>query len=229
MGIWNHECNLRELGLSVDMWITINSEVLLFSFLPVLIFASGLSTNMHIFFKVISQCIILAGPGVGIGALLTAIVTRFIFSHHWDWNVSMLFGSILSATDPVAVVALLKELGASPRLGTVIEGESLLNDGVGFVFFNLFLSYAKGTNSICYGHDSTCTNVKEASGIISYFLQVSLGGPTVGLAFAIVTIAFINITNDVITEITLTLALAYLSFFVADFTSGKPTSYIYLL
>ena len=46
-----------------------------------------------------------------------------------------MMGSILSATDPVAVVALLKELGASISLNTLIEGESLLNDGVAMVFY----------------------------------------------------------------------------------------------
>ena len=49
----------------------------------------------------------------------------------------MLFGAVVSATDPVAVVALLKELGASKKLGTLIEGESLLNDGTAIVAFVL--------------------------------------------------------------------------------------------
>ena len=49
-----------------------------------------------------------------------------------------MFGALISATDPVAVVALLKEVGASHRLGTVIEGESLLNDGSAFVLFLIF-------------------------------------------------------------------------------------------
>lgn len=49
-----------------------------------------------------------------------------------------MFGALISATDPVAVVALLKEVGASKRLGTIIEGESLLNDGSAFVLFRIF-------------------------------------------------------------------------------------------
>lgn len=55
-----------------------------------------------------------------------------------------MFGSIISATDPVAVVALLKQLGASKRLSTMIEGESLLNDGTAMVAFTVFLDIAKG-------------------------------------------------------------------------------------
>lgn len=54
----------------------------------------------------------------------------------------MLLGGLLSATDPVAVVALLKELGASKKLNTIIEGESLMNDGY-FFMFELYLQYCE--------------------------------------------------------------------------------------
>jgi len=55
-----------------------------------------------------------------------------------------MFGSIISATDPVAVVVLLKELGASRRLATMIEGESLLNDGTAMVVFLVLIDIVKG-------------------------------------------------------------------------------------
>ncbi|KAL7000706.1 Son of sevenless 1, partial [Sarracenia purpurea var. burkii] len=51
------------------------------------------------------------------------------FPYDWSWKTSLLLGGLLSATDPVAVVALLKDLGASKKLSTIIEGESLMNDG----------------------------------------------------------------------------------------------------
>lgn len=54
---------------------------------------------------------------------------QFVFPFNWNWKMSLLLGGLLSATDPVAVVALLKELGASKKLNTIIEGESLMNDG----------------------------------------------------------------------------------------------------
>lgn len=52
-----------------------------------------------------------------------------IFPYEWSWSTVFLLGGLLSATDPVAVVALLKDLGASQKLSTIIEGESLMNDG----------------------------------------------------------------------------------------------------
>lgn len=64
---------------------------------------------------------------------------QFTFPYDWSWKTSLLLGGLLSATDPVAVVALLKELGASKKLSTIIEGESLMNDGYSsFKRFNKF-------------------------------------------------------------------------------------------
>jgi NhaP-type Na+/H+ or K+/H+ antiporter len=57
------------------------------------------------------------------------IMEQKVFPYDWSWSTGLLLGGLLSATDPVAVVALLKELGASKKLSTLIEGESLMNDG----------------------------------------------------------------------------------------------------
>lgn len=56
----------------------------------------------------------------------------------WTWPLALMFGALISATDPVAVVALLHELGTSKRFSTLVDGESLLNDGTGIVCFMLF-------------------------------------------------------------------------------------------
>ena len=96
------------------------------------------SVDIHIFGRAGMQMILLAGPGVLISTFLTACVAKFFFDYHWPWATALTFGAMLSATDPVAVVALLKELGASKRLSLLIEGESLFNDGTAFVVFLLF-------------------------------------------------------------------------------------------
>lgn len=56
-------------------------------------------------------------------------VLQLTFPYSWIWKTSLLLGANLSATDPVAVVALLKELGVNVKLSTIIEGESIINDG----------------------------------------------------------------------------------------------------
>eukprot|EP01061_Rhynchopus_euleeides_P033928 TRINITY_DN574_c0_g1_i1.p1 TRINITY_DN574_c0_g1~~TRINITY_DN574_c0_g1_i1.p1 ORF type:complete len:1827 (+),score=747.77 TRINITY_DN574_c0_g1_i1:557-5482(+) len=119
---------------------------------------------------------------------------------------------MVSATDPVAVVSLLMELNAAKPLSTVIEAESLMNDGSAFVVFLIMLDFATG-------NPLTASEVVEAS------FRMALGGPALGLAFGI---GFDNLlfrfcVNDPIVEIALTIASAYLSFWTAESTSFKTS------
>lgn len=66
-------------------------------------------------------------------------ILQFTFPYNWSWKTSLLLGGLLSATDPVAIVALLKDLGASKKLSTIIEGESLMNDG--YLYFMIYLLF----------------------------------------------------------------------------------------
>ena len=81
----------------------------------------------------------MAGPMLIFSTFVTAavmfFVLRFETENEFSFLACSLFGVIISATDPVAVVALLKELGVSKQLSTLIEGESLLNDGTALVLF----------------------------------------------------------------------------------------------
>lgn len=73
-----------------------------------------------------------------LGAFLTALVARYVLPCGWSFYLSLTVGSILGETDPVAVVSLLKNVGAQPRLRMLIAGESMLNDGVAIVLFIIF-------------------------------------------------------------------------------------------
>jgi NhaP-type Na+/H+ or K+/H+ antiporter len=118
--------SLGVIGDSTTILSGINPHMLLFIFIPVLIFESGFNCDWYIFKRAIVNILILACPGVLIGAVLLGFCIRVILGYGEEpeitWPAAMMMGSILSATDPVAVVALLKELGASVRLGTLIEG-----------------------------------------------------------------------------------------------------------
>ena len=109
----------------------------LLTFLPALIFDSAFNCDWYIFKKQMASILILAGPMLILCSFLTAIVMKYIILGHadFDWTSSLLFGFLISATDPVAVIAILKELGTSKRLSILIEGESLLNDGTAMVGF----------------------------------------------------------------------------------------------
>ena len=85
----------------------------------------------------------------------------FLLPYAWNWNLAMAFGSILAATDPVAVVALLKSVGASKKLTMQITGESLMNDGTAIVLFTLFMDFYNG-------------RARDAGGIAAFFSQMSM-------------------------------------------------------
>lgn len=89
----------------------IDPHLLLAIFLPTLIFESAFVMDVHTFKKTLAQASILAGPGLILSTVLLSLMSVYIFSYNWPWVIALLFGTILSATDPVSIVALLKELG----------------------------------------------------------------------------------------------------------------------
>jgi NhaP-type Na+/H+ or K+/H+ antiporter len=99
----------------------IDPHLILYVFLPTLIFEAAFAMDIHTFKKSVGNAVILAVPGIIMALFLTAFVIIGIKElgiglPDWTWQVALLFGVVISATDPVAVVALLKELGASKKL-----------------------------------------------------------------------------------------------------------------
>eukprot|EP00536_Pseudo-nitzschia_multiseries_P009374 jgi/Psemu1/258075/estExt_Genewise1Plus.C_2600019 len=204
-------------------WQGINSEVLLLVFLPGLIFKDALGQNVYLFTIAILQLLIFAFPMVLAGTALTACVGYYIFPFEWSFPLCLTFGSILSATDPVAVAALLEEVGAPPRLSTHIAGESLLNDGAAIVFFFIF-------SRIFYNEfdSSVGENISLGEGV-KIFVQKAFGGFAIGLVAGL-TIIFVLTKlhrrfgrEENIVQVTAVLGLVYLNYFIADLicaTSG---------
>nr|BAF41925.1 Na+/H+ antiporter [Phragmites australis] len=195
---------LGKLGSGIRIWANINPDLLLAVFLPALLFESSFSMEIHQIKRCMAQMVLLAGPGVIISTFLLGTAVKLTFPYNWSWKTSLLLGGLLSATDPVAVVALLKELGASNKLSTIIEGESLMNDGTAIVVYQLFYRMVLGRTF-------------DAGSIIKFLSQVSLGAVALGLAFGIVSVLWLGfIFNDTIIEIALTLAVSYIAFFTAQ-------------
>lgn len=89
------------------------------------------------------QVLILVIPGVLICIFLLGALTKYALDYEeMSFSAACILGSILASTDPVAVVALLKELGAPLHIETLIEMESLFNDGSSMVFFLIFQEIA---------------------------------------------------------------------------------------
>jgi len=153
---------LGKLGAGIRIWAAINPDLLLAVFLPALLFESSFSMEVHQIKKCMAQMVLLAVPGVVLSTCLLGTAVKLTFPYDWSWKTSFLFSGLLSATDPVAVVALLKDLGASKKLSTIIEGESLMNDGTAIVVFQLFYRMVLGKTF-------------DAGSIIKFLTEVSLG------------------------------------------------------
>ncbi|MDQ4099982.1 MAG: cation:proton antiporter, partial [Chloroflexota bacterium] len=117
-------------------------EVLVFVFLPVLVFEAAIGLSTRAFVRNLGPILVLAIPALAISAAVVGLALRFGLGT--PLIPALLFGALISATDPVAVVAVFRELGVPRRLLTLVEGESLLNDGVAIVLFTILLAAALG-------------------------------------------------------------------------------------
>ncbi len=200
--------NVRFLSNAVEWAGHIDPHVILYVFLPTLIFEAAFAMDVHTFRKSVGNASILAIPGIIIamfltGALAIGLKLAGIGLSGWGWPMALMFGAVVSATDPVAVVSLLKELGASKKLGTLIEGESLLNDGTAIVIFMVFFLGFTG----------------EASGSspVVDFIRVAVGGTLVGIIVGALTINWVRrVFNDALVEISVIIAAAYITFYMCE-------------
>ena len=185
----------------------LSSETILFIFLPTLIFESAYKINARELIKDLPSILTLAVP-----ALLISIFTVGFALHYLGGMalpLALLFGTLISATDPVAVIAIFKELGAPKRLELLVEGESLFNDATSIVIFGIILGFIEAGGKIT-------VTAGILTGVGSFFV-VFFGGALVGLTLGVI---FSSILGTVKTmpavEIILTTILAYLSFIVAE-------------
>lgn len=182
----------------------ISPHLILFLFLPILIFESAYSMEPHLFFRIAPQIVLLAILGLIISMILTAFAVSWLFS--WSIGVALLFGALISATDPVAVVALLKEKSSRKRLETLVEGESLLNDGTAIVFFSLFYGFALGT----------ATEVNSLA-VVGSFLWIVIAGNLIGIIVGWLVLWVIGrLFNQPLIEITLSVVAAYIAFMLSE-------------
>ena len=202
-----------DYGEAIRLWQGIDPELIFYSFLPVLIFGDAQSLNWHHVKASVVQSLLLAGPGVLIGAFFTGIFMYFAMPLDWSWYLCMVFGAVLSATDPVAVVSLLHDAGAPSSLTILIIGESLLNDGTAIVLFKLYFSMMEG-------------DTYSAGDVVVYFLQMVLGSPAVGVLFGLVGVFCLSMASkptsrdDVTIQTATSVCCAYFVFFFAEYECG---------
>lgn len=203
----DHSSTLNIFSEAIDWAGHIDPHLILYIFLPTLIFEAAFAMHVHTFKKSFTNAFILAVPGIIVALILTGAFAMMLNALNiglgmWTWPVSLMFGAIISATDPVAVVSILKEVGASKKLATLIEGESLLNDGTAIVIFMVFFAAITGA---------------EGANPIIQFIQVAMGGVAIGFFIGWLIVVWLKkVFNDALFEITVVVGAAYLAFFVAE-------------
>ncbi|MDH5607320.1 MAG: cation:proton antiporter, partial [Anaerolineae bacterium] len=177
-------------------------ELILAILVPPLIFEAAFHLHFEDLRRNLKTILAFAIPGV----VLTMVMVGGIAA--WGTNLSfemaLVFGALIAATDPVAVVALFRSMGVPKRLQVLLEGESLLNDGTAIVIYNIMLVIALGISEF------------EPAAILVDFLRIAGGGLIVGAVLAALFSYVIGLVNDYLIEITLTAICAYGSYLVAE-------------
>jgi CPA1 family monovalent cation:H+ antiporter len=188
----------------------VSPDVILYVFLPTLIFESAFNLEPRLLKQNLLPVLTLAVPGL---VLSTGIIGTIVWAATpFSLAESLLLGSILSATDPVAVIALFRNLGVPMRLNILVEGESLFNDATAIVASRILVGVVAG------GYVLT---PEAAFGSMVDFLFVFVGGAVVGWLAALVFGWILGqVESDPYIEVSLTTVLAYLSFFLAEHFLG---------
>jgi len=181
--------------------INVSPQLFLGLLVPPLIYEAAFQVKAKDLLRDLAPILSLAIPGV----LLTTFLVGGVL--YWGTNFSLvtalLFGSLIAATDPVAVVALFRSLGVPKRLQLLIEGESLFNDGTAIVLFNLMVVI------------SVTGYFNLTDSILNFFL-VAGGGIIIGLILGLLISLAISMIDNPLIETTLTSVLAFGSYIVAE-------------
>jgi len=147
---------------------------------------------------------VLAMSFVGVALCVAVVALGLVFGLGWPWLPALAFGSLVGATDPIAVIALLRETGVKGRLAVLIESESLINDGSAALMFGLVLAAIDGAAAL------------TPVGVLMQFLIVAVGGVVCGLLVGGGAIVLAGRTSDHLVETALTAVAAWGSFLLAE-------------
>ena len=197
------------IGLALLPWhpsISLSRELVYTGILPALIFEAAYELRWDALRRNLPLVVVLATVGV----LLSAVATGAVMSGliHWPISAALLFGIVTSATDPVSVLATLKEIGAHGRLALIIEAESLLNDGTAAVLFAIAIGFVTGA-PLTYKAVAITLGTTLTIGLLA-------GALVAGMVLVI-----LWRTDDHLIEVALTTVAAYGSFLLAEQFGGS--------
>ena len=178
-------------------------HLIFFVFLPPLLFQGAFHMNLNSLLEQFWPILCLAVPGVIVSTLLVGGLVGWLGGIS-SMMVAILFGALISPTDPVSVLSLFKEVGAPEDLKTILEGESLFNDATGVVLFTILLKALLSGQEFGFGQAAY------------EFVKVSVGGLLLGTVLGWVVFKIMQHIEDHLLENALCLVLAYGSFWLAE-------------
>jgi monovalent cation:H+ antiporter, CPA1 family len=190
------------------------NRVLLHGLLSFLLFAGALQICLACLVTVRAQVLILATASVVVSTFVVGVISYYLLRAaglNVPLGYALLFGALISPTDPVAVLALIRRSNISPSLQALVEGEAIFNDGIAVVVFTIILSLVSG---------ETSRSLPAEAGIL--IAQQAVGGVVFGLALGYGAYAVIKTIDDYPVEILITLALVAGGYALAEVlgTSG---------
>lgn len=183
--------------------------------LPPLLFEAAIAIHWRELKRDAIPVIVLSIFGVVISATIVTFGMTALL--HWPLASALLFAVLISATDPVAVIAMFKDTGIGGRLRLLVESESLFNDGVAAVFFALALGFAQAGEAATAG--TTATGGVDGISVVGFIFALghtALGGILIGLVCGVVAIVVIGHSHDHLVETAVTTVAAYGSFLLAE-------------
>ena len=190
------------LTLLPNVKVDIRPNLILGLLVPPLIFEGAFNLNFNVLRRDLTPILVFAVPGV----VLTMCIVGYLVA--WGTGLplvlTLIFGAVVAASDPVAVIALFRKMNVPQRLQVILEGESLLNDGTAIVLFGIVI-----------GATQAAGQINLQAGVID-FLRISVGGLLVGLGLGYLIAQMIYRIDDYLIETTLTTVLAYGSYLLAE-------------
>ncbi len=202
---WPYTVGLVLIGLVLTFFtrsdVQVSPELIMGLLVPPLLFEAAFHIRVEDLRRDFWLVMLLAIPGV--------IITTMLVGGVINWGTGMalptalIFGALIAATDPVAVVALFKQLGVPKRLQILLEGESLFNDGTAIVMFGIML-------------DIAMRGQFDLAESIATFLRVAGGGVFVGVILGMLASQAIGRIDDALVETTITTILAFGAYLIAE-------------
>jgi CPA1 family monovalent cation:H+ antiporter len=186
--------------------VRLTPHLILYVFLPTLLFEAALGLDVALLRRNLAPVLTLAVPGLVLATAITGVIVAALTP--LALGPALLFGALISATDPVAVIALFREFGAPKRLAMLVDGESLFNDATAIVAFKVLLGV------VAAGAMGAATWLRAGG----EFAVVFAGGLVAGVAVGWVITRLLRISShDPLLQIALTTVAAYASFILAEF------------